>query len=44
MAGNEVLAGFIKSLISRTPMILAQYSTQRDWIAASTSIRLCSWR
>lgn len=30
MAGNEVLAGFLKSLISRTSLILAQYSTQRD--------------
>jgi len=27
MAGNEVLAGFLKSLISRTSLILAQHST-----------------
>jgi DNA-binding GntR family transcriptional regulator len=27
MSGNEVLAGFLKSLISRTSLILAQHSS-----------------
>lgn len=30
MAGNDVLAGFLKSLISRTSLILAQHSTHQD--------------
>ncbi len=30
MAGNEVLAGFLKSLISRTSLILAQHSTHQE--------------
>lgn len=30
MAGNNVLAGFLKSLISRTSLILAQHSTHQD--------------
>lgn len=30
MAGNEVLTGFLKSLISRTSLILAQHSTHRE--------------
>ena len=30
MAGNEVLAGFLKSLISRTSLILVQYSTHHE--------------
>jgi len=30
MAGNEVLAGFLKSLISRTSLILAQHSTHHE--------------
>src|SRR5690606_1282165 len=30
MAGNEVLAGFLKTLISRTSLILAQHSTHQD--------------
>lgn len=30
MSGNEVLAGFLKSLISRTSLILAQHSTHQE--------------
>jgi len=30
MAGNDVLAGFLKSLISRTSLILAQHSTHQE--------------
>lgn len=30
MAGNEVLTGFLKSLISRTSLILAQHGTHRE--------------